>query len=54
MKCIYCGKKAEYIVGGQSVCKEHIKNPRGDVPFVEDFDEYVCKLNKRSKGTNGK
>ena len=41
MKCIYCGDKVEYIVGGQSVCKKHIKFPRNDVPYTEEFDNYV-------------
>lgn len=50
MKCIYCGNKAEHIVGGQSVCVKHIDYPDGDVPFFDDFRKYIRKM----KLTRGK
>lgn len=35
MKCIYCGKKADFIAFGCSICKEHLKYMEFQVPAQE-------------------
>jgi hypothetical protein len=44
LRCIYCGQEASFIVGGQSVCRKHIKYPRFDVPHCDEFDKFANAL----------
>ena len=47
MKCIYCGKEAEYIAHGNSVCDEHLNMiSTGLVDSTKEFRKYLKKLGK--------
>lgn len=38
MKCIYCDKKAEYIIAGNSVCKKHTDCiSEWSIPSLKEF-----------------
>lgn len=51
LRCIYCGKEAEYIASGTSVCKKHLDNISSwDLPggkeAIKQFEEYIKNLGK--------
>lgn len=44
MKCLYCGKRAEYIVSGNSCCEDHAKC----IEIAGDYKERECKHPSRA------